>query len=54
MDAPAAESELTATPPTSWLERERASGRIYRVGAIATGAILLARGHVLTPRLLIS
>jgi two-component system nitrogen regulation sensor histidine kinase NtrY len=41
MDAPAAESELTATPTTSWLERERASGRIYQVGAIATGTILL-------------
>jgi two-component system nitrogen regulation sensor histidine kinase NtrY len=40
MDAAAAESELTATPKTSWLERERESGRFYRYAAIATASVL--------------
>jgi two-component system nitrogen regulation sensor histidine kinase NtrY len=41
MDAPAAESDLTASRKTSWLERERESGRFYRYVAIATAAVLL-------------
>ena len=41
MDAPAAESELTASRMTSWLERERVSGRLYRHAAIATAVLLL-------------
>ena len=40
MDAAAAESELTASPKTSWLERERESGRFYRYAAIATAVVL--------------
>ena len=41
MDAPAAESDLTASRKTSWLERERESGRFYRYVAIATAAVLV-------------
>jgi two-component system nitrogen regulation sensor histidine kinase NtrY len=41
MDAPAAESDLVNPRLTSWLERERASGRFYRYAAIATAAFLL-------------
>ncbi len=40
MDASAPESELTASPKTSWLERERQSGRFYRFAAIGTTAFL--------------
>src|SRR3954467_13726809 len=40
MDASAPESELTASPKTSWLERERQSGRFYRFAAIGTAAFL--------------
>ncbi len=42
MDASAAESDLTASRKTSWLERERESGRFYRYAAIATAAVLIA------------
>ena len=41
MDAPAAESNLTGSRAPKWLEKERASGRFYRVAAIATAAILI-------------
>ncbi len=41
MDAPTAESELTARK-TSWLERERESGRFYRYAAVSIGLLLLA------------
>ena len=41
MDASAPESELTAPTKTSWLERERESGRFYRYVAIATAAVLV-------------
>jgi len=41
MDATAAESDLTASRTPRWLERERASGRFYRIAAIATGVVLL-------------
>jgi two-component system, NtrC family, nitrogen regulation sensor histidine kinase NtrY len=41
MDAPAAESSLTPTRRTRWLERQRASGRFYRYAAIGTGALLV-------------
>jgi len=41
MDAPAAESDLTATSTARWTERERESGRLYRYAAIGI-AILLA------------
>ena len=41
MDAPAAESVLTSKPHLRWLERERATGRLYRYAAIATGILLL-------------
>jgi two-component system nitrogen regulation sensor histidine kinase NtrY len=41
MDAAVAESELSTSEKTSWLERERASGRLYRYAAIATAAVLL-------------
>jgi two-component system, NtrC family, nitrogen regulation sensor histidine kinase NtrY len=42
MDAPAAESDLTDSRTTSWLERERESGRFYLYAAFATAAVLLA------------
>jgi two-component system, NtrC family, nitrogen regulation sensor histidine kinase NtrY len=41
MDAPAAESNLTPTRRTKWLERQRESGRFYRYAAIGTGALLI-------------
>jgi two-component system nitrogen regulation sensor histidine kinase NtrY len=41
MDASPAESDLTASRKTSWLERERESGRFYRYVAIATAAVLV-------------
>jgi two-component system nitrogen regulation sensor histidine kinase NtrY len=41
MDAPATESDLTASRKTSWLERERESGRFYRYVAIAAAAVLV-------------
>jgi two-component system nitrogen regulation sensor histidine kinase NtrY len=41
MDASAAESDLTASRKTSWLERERESGRFYRYAAILTAAALI-------------
>jgi two-component system nitrogen regulation sensor histidine kinase NtrY len=40
MDATTAESDLTVHK-TSWLDRERASGRFYRYAAIVTGLLLL-------------
>lgn len=40
MDAPAAESELTARR-RSWLQRERESGRLYRYAALAAGILLI-------------
>ncbi|MGI8706152.1 MAG: sensor histidine kinase [Sphingomicrobium sp.] len=41
MDAPAAESDFTASRMTRWLERERVSGRLYRYAVIATALLLL-------------
>ena len=41
MDAAAAESDLTSSRTTRWLERERASGRFYRYAAIGAGLVLL-------------
>ncbi|HUG46648.1 MAG TPA: ATP-binding protein [Sphingomicrobium sp.] len=41
MDASAAESNLTPTRRTRWLERQRESGRFYRYAAIGTGAFLI-------------
>jgi two-component system, NtrC family, nitrogen regulation sensor histidine kinase NtrY len=41
MDAAAAESELTPSRKPSWLDRERESGRFYRIAAFAVGAVLL-------------
>jgi two-component system nitrogen regulation sensor histidine kinase NtrY len=41
VDAPAAESEKLESK-TSWLARERDSGRLYRIAAFAVGAVLLA------------
>jgi two-component system, NtrC family, nitrogen regulation sensor histidine kinase NtrY len=41
MDASPAESDLTASRKTSWLERERESGRFYRYVAIGTVAVLV-------------
>ncbi len=41
MDAPAAESELTGSPKTSWLEQERVSGRVFRYATIGIAALLL-------------
>jgi two-component system, NtrC family, nitrogen regulation sensor histidine kinase NtrY len=41
MDAPAAESDFTASPMTRWLERERLSGRFYRYAVIATAMLLI-------------
>lgn len=41
MNAPAAESDLSPATKTSWLERERATGRFYRYATIATGAVLV-------------
>jgi two-component system nitrogen regulation sensor histidine kinase NtrY len=42
MNASAAESDLTVSRKTSWLDRERESGRFYRYAAIVTAAVLLA------------
>ncbi|QNM83192.1 HAMP domain-containing protein [Sphingomonas sabuli] len=42
MDAPAAESQLTVPKRVRWLERERESGRFYRIAALATALVLLA------------
>src|SRR5689334_14826902 len=41
MDASASESSLMARP-ASWLERERASGRFYRVAIIGISVLLVA------------
>lgn len=41
MDAPAAESDLTAKKQ-NWLERERESGRFYRYAALVVGIILVS------------
>ena len=41
MDARAADSDLTTTSRTSWLERERVSGRLYRWAAIVTAVVLV-------------
>ena len=41
MDAPAAESDLNDSRITSWLKRERLSGRFYRYAVIATALLLL-------------
>jgi two-component system nitrogen regulation sensor histidine kinase NtrY len=40
MDAQIAESDLTEAPRTSWLDREKASGRIFDWAAIACGLLL--------------
>ena len=41
MDAPAAESDLTSSRMSRWLERERVSGRFYRYAAIGTTVVLV-------------
>jgi two-component system nitrogen regulation sensor histidine kinase NtrY len=42
MDAPAAESDLTATPNGNWFVRQRKGGRLYRYALIIVLAILIA------------
>ena len=43
MDVQAAESDLIEAPRTSWLAREKESGRIYDWATI--GSALIARRH---------
>ncbi|MFP5328998.1 MAG: ATP-binding protein [Alphaproteobacteria bacterium] len=41
MDATAAESDLKPSRMSRWLERERETGRFYKVATIATGTVLV-------------
>ncbi|MBA2771880.1 MAG: PAS domain-containing sensor histidine kinase, partial [Sphingomonas sp.] len=41
MDAPAADSDIALNDPSSWLNRERESGRLYRFATLGMTALLL-------------